>query len=610
MARNKRFGELLDEGISSVAKRQRKTMAAVEADLGENLGYSSHTVQHWRRGNLPPTPDIVASIARYCYENGRIDRDWARSFLNQARYPQPESVLDELFPIPAAGDESNLPKVFLSYRRGAQPDETLALQIARELSQQYNVFFDQAQEADSNWVERIQEALAASDSVIFLLSDNALHSEVVSTEVEMAQVLAANNGRTRLLPVRLAHHDPFPEPFASAFDALNFAYWAQDADFERLIQELHEALAGGELSYDPEHKFETMVEKMPGAYPLPRPSAVEPRLELPEGTMDPHSRFYIERDADQVAKETVGRQGITITIKGPRQVGKSSLLLRIMNAARAQGKKVLHVDFQLLESALVDSDTFFRLFCQVLSYRLGAEDRLEQYWQVPLPNPFRCSEYVGRYLLQQSDQPLLVAMDEVETVFGADFRSEFFGMLRTWHNNRAFDSTWKRLDLALVTSTEPYYFIDNLNQSPFNVGEVLELQPFTAEQVADLNSRHNSPMDNRELAKLMDLVNGHPYLVRRALYLVATGRFTSRELSSLATSNNGPFADHLRSLLLRLHQKPSLMQGLFEIVEHNYCRDEELFFRLRGAGLVVRNGSQVTPSCRLYTDFFREYFYG
>ena len=65
MTSNKRFGELLDEGISSVAKRQRKTIAAVEADLGQALDYSPHTVQHWRRGNLPPSPDIVADIARY-----------------------------------------------------------------------------------------------------------------------------------------------------------------------------------------------------------------------------------------------------------------------------------------------------------------------------------------------------------------------------------------------------------------------------------------------------------------------------------------------------------------------------------------------------------------
>jgi hypothetical protein len=40
---------------------------------------------------------------------------------------------------------------------------------------------------------------------------------------------------------------------------------------------------------------------------------------------------------------------VTITIKGPRQMGKSSLLSRVMEAARAQGKLVAFLDFQLFD---------------------------------------------------------------------------------------------------------------------------------------------------------------------------------------------------------------------------------------------------------------------
>jgi hypothetical protein len=51
----------------------------------------------------------------------------------------------------------------------------------------------------------------------------------------------------------------------------------------------------------------------------------------------------------------------------------------------------------------------------------------------------------------------MLAMDEVETVFDTAFRSDFFGMLRSWHNSRVPTSpAWIKLDLALVTSTEPY----------------------------------------------------------------------------------------------------------------------------------------------------------
>jgi hypothetical protein len=115
-------------------------------------------------------------------------------------------------------------------------------------------------------------------------------------------------------------------------------------------------------------------------------------------------------------------------------------------------------------------------------------------------------------------------MDEVDRVFDTNFRNDFFGMLRSWHNSRAIYSSLDTLDLVLVTSTEPYQLIDDLNQSPFNVGQIIELEDFTPEQVAELNRRHNFPFDANSLQQLLRLLGGHPYLVRKALYLVASDK--------------------------------------------------------------------------------------
>jgi len=98
MASNKRFGELLSEGIFSVAKRQRETIAGVEQEIAKELGYTHHTVQRWRRGYLPKDPAQAAFIVRYCVTHGRVGRDWAQSILTQARYPEREALLQELFP--------------------------------------------------------------------------------------------------------------------------------------------------------------------------------------------------------------------------------------------------------------------------------------------------------------------------------------------------------------------------------------------------------------------------------------------------------------------------------------------------------------------------------
>jgi hypothetical protein len=324
--------------------------------------------------------------------------------------------------------------------------------------------------------------------------------------------------------------------------------------------------------------------------------------------MDPQSTFYVERSGDRIALEAIERQGVTITIKAPRQMGKSSLLMRIMDTAMKKGKHVAFLDFQLFDQAtLADADTFFRQFCLWLTDELEMEDDIDQYWQQPLGNSQRCTRYVSRHLLKALDAPVLFAMDEVDSIFDTDFRSDFFGMLRSWHNSRRAGSIWKQFDLALVTSTEPYQLIENLNQSPFNVGEIIELPDFTPEQVADLNQRHGAPLGPAEEEQLMALLGGHPYLIRRALYMVAKQRLTLDELFSKATDDNGPFGDHLRHHSFRLHGQPELIAGLRQVIHQNTCPDERVFFRLRGAGLVRRpaGGGAVLPRCQLYANYFR-----
>ena len=180
-------------------------------------------------------------------------------------------------------------------------------------------------------------------------------------------------------------------------------------------------------------------------------------------------------------------------------------------------------------------------------------------------------------------------------------------MLRGWHNRRQAHSIWQQLDLVLVTSTEPYQLVANLNQSPFNVGQVGELEDFTLAQLSELNARHHRPYTPADESRLFALLGGQPYLVRQALYLVASSRLTCAALFANASDERGPFGDHLRYHLLRLQNSAELVAGLQEVLKHHQCRDEHVFFRLRGAGLVKRMGKTVIPRCQLYADFFQAY---
>ena len=504
-------------------------------------------------------------------------------------------------------------RIFLSYKRGVTPDEAIAHELYSTLRDKYDVFIDQSMPVGVRWAEQIQAELRRSDFVITLLSANSVTSEMVLAEVRQAhEIAAAHSGRPVILPVRLAYREPFQYPLNMYLDAINWALWNTPVDTPDLVGELRRAIVGGSLSIASAQDKARTLQSNPVMLPPPTPAA-QPlpnrrTLELAEGTMDTQSSFYMVRESDPLALHTVVQQGVTITIKGPRQMGKSSLLIRTADAARAAGKRVAFLDFQLFDrAALANADLFFLQFCAWMTDQLELEPRVDQYWNTRLGNAQRCTRYIERYLLKELGAPLALAMDEVESIFDAPFRSDFFGMLRSWHNSRVGQSPWKQVDLVLVTSTEPYQLIDNLNQSPFNVGQVIELADFTPAQVTDLNARHGLPFALEDERRLVALLGGHPYLVRRALYLVASEQIHVTALFANASDERGPFGDHLRYHLFRMHNKPELVQGMRDVLRASSCEDDTIYWRLRGAGLVRREGRAVVPRNQLYAAYFREH---
>ncbi len=520
----------------------------------------------------------------------------------------PDSVKETA--IPGASQPGK--RIFISYKRDVQTDEQVALQLVQALSQQHQVFIDENIPIGTSWAEQIEAEIRQADFMIVLLSEHSAHSEMVEMEIRMAHNFAqVQSGHPAILPVRLAYRQPFQYPLSAYLNHINWAYWGSEQDTPRLIEELNQAISSSHLSINTQPTVDLLPLNEPSDLPPPSPSAQPEALEIPEGTMKLKSAFYVERQADKIGLNTIVQEGVTISIKGPRQVGKSSLLNRIIKAARDENKRVLFLDFQLLGKAdLANDEIFLRRFCSWVSEELEMEDQLDKYWQKKISNIQRCTRYISRYILKELASPLVLAMDEVDKVFDTPFRNDFFGMLRNWHNSRAMSDIWNNLDFVLVTSTEPYQLIDDLNQSPFNVGQVIELEDFTLEQVADLNQRHGSPFDTNAEMKLMALLNGHPYLVRKALYLVASGQITSTELFTEASSTRGPFGDHLRRLLSLLHDRQELKQVLLQVIRNNTCENQQIFWQLRGVGLVRSDGQAIIPRCQLYADYFQEHLHG
>lgn len=97
MTMNRRFGELLAQGVRSVANRTRETKQFVEEGLGRRLGYDRANIVRWQRGYVPRDPAHVEICVRYCLEEGFVGREWAERILSQAKFEGKEALLADLF---------------------------------------------------------------------------------------------------------------------------------------------------------------------------------------------------------------------------------------------------------------------------------------------------------------------------------------------------------------------------------------------------------------------------------------------------------------------------------------------------------------------------------
>ena len=316
----------------------------------------------------------------------------------------------------------------------------------------------------------------------------------------------------------------------------------------------------------PTEQVTPVESESPSDAPAIKPPPSLPPM-APKGILPMQSAFYVERPADKIALNLIIYPGIgiTLSIQASGQMGASSLLHRVINAAKQVGKQVVNIDFQQAFNPedFDGPEDFHRRFCVVLADQLEIEDRVEQYWQryKGLSIGVRCTKYI-EHLLQTTERHLVLAMDEVDRLIDTNFRSSFFGMLRSWHNQRATDERFERLDLVIVTSLEPDQLIGDPNQSPFNVSDEATLNDFSRDEIRKLCGLYGLNPTSQQPESLFALIGGHPYLWQLSLHQVAGGVYTFDQLASAAKKVDGPYSRHLSSWYAFLQREPPLRDAL------------------------------------------------
>lgn len=341
--------------------------------------------------------------------------------------------------------------------------------------------------------------------------------------------------------------------------------------------------------------------------------AVPDKEEKPDSQVAPASTFYVERPPieERCYEAIFLRPGVLVRIKAPQGMGKSLLIARLLERAVQHNWRTVVFDLLQLDSAVfADLHQFLRAFCAGVSDSLEILPELDQHWQDIFPANYNSTIYFERYLLPKIDSPLVLALDNLDLVFEEPkISDDVCKLLRSWHQKASSNQIWQNCRLLLAHSTEVYGSND-INASPLaNVGLVVELPEFSPQQVKALVEKQALDLDDNQVEQLMTLVGGHPYLVQQALDYISFKQVKLDRLCEAATTEVGPYGNHLRQTLKTLQNHPELEAAFTKVLraKEPVALLPEQTFKLYGMGLVQLEGNRMKPRCELYRQYFSEY---
>ena len=339
-------------------------------------------------------------------------------------------------------------------------------------------------------------------------------------------------------------------------------------------------------------------------FPSLRPSV----LDFPRSPLAIDSGFYLQRSSlEPLAYREILKPGGLLRIKAPRQMGKTSLVLRLVTYAQSQGMATVLIDLRSADRRIFEHlNDFLRWLCIHVSRQVNLEPQLDEYWDEESGSKSSCNVYFQMFILDQVKRPIVIFLDEITLLFEyPELAKDVLPLFRIWHELAAQQPIWQNLRLVVVHNIEIYVPL-KVNQSPFNVGFPIDLTAFDIQQSAQLAQYYQlDQLSESNLKALNTLVGGHPYFLQLAFYWLRQDLSIESILREAAT-DSGIYRQDLNRQWDRLQQSPNLLAAFRETLNNSEAVTLELItaYQLESLGLIKRNGNQVKVYCPLYQVYF------
>ncbi len=345
------------------------------------------------------------------------------------------------------------------------------------------------------------------------------------------------------------------------------------------------------------------------------------------GTLRRDAECYVVRQADRELLAGL-RQGKFCYVLTSRQMGKSSLMVRIAAQLREEGCGVVILDLTAIGQNL-SAEQWYRGLLGQMGYQLELEDELIEFWRgnKELGAMQRWMRAIREVVLPCYPGPVVIFIDEIDAVLSLPFSTDkFFAAIREFYNRRTEDEELGRLTFCLLGVATPSDLIRDTRTTPFNIGQRIELHDFTEAEAVSLAQglRHEEKTSVALLKRIHYWAGGHPYLTQRLCQAIAD--FNPQ--SAIGNQKGPQSVDRLceelffspraqerddNLLFVRermLHSEvelPSLLQMYKQVWRGRHLRDDEadpVMSVLRLSGIVRVESGRFRERNRIYARVF------
>jgi CHASE2 domain-containing sensor protein len=358
------------------------------------------------------------------------------------------------------------------------------------------------------------------------------------------------------------------------------------------------------------------------------------------GSLENDAPSYVTRSADATFYRAL-KAGQFCYVLNSRQMGKSSLRVRIMEKLQAEGTVCAFIDLTGIGKQDLTAEKWYAGIVQSLvsSCQLAPKIQWRTWWRErqDLLSPVqRLSLFLEEILLVEIEQNIVIFIDEVDRVLSQNFSlDDFFGLIRHCVEQRHQNAKYRRLTFALLGVATPHTLIQDHSQTPFNIGKAITLEGFTLTEAEPLMEGLKGKVEHPEviIQEILNWTGGQPFLTQKLCKLVIQeiehknffeqispnsplkGREIIEQIVKLHLVENWEANDepeHLRTIrdrLLKNGQRTVRLLGLYQqILEQgeiisDYSADQR---ELQLSGLVVAQQGKLRVYNRIYEQVFNQ----